>query len=73
MDMEPIQMIAMRMNRKVKPGEMWFKLPHISAFVNDKVAIVFVVNKDNEPVSIVDDPDLFPSDMLITQLRLLNQ
>lgn len=38
--------------------------------VTDKVALVFIVN-DSKPVTLEDDPALFPSDDLITRLRLL--
>lgn len=63
-----MQMIAMRL--RITEGYI-MPLPHMSAYVNDKVAIVFVVNKDNKPLAIEDDVNLFPSDALITQLRLL--
>jgi hypothetical protein len=65
---DPLQMIAMRMRWT---SGMLFPLPHISAYVKGNVAIVFVVNKENKPVCLEDDAELFPSDSLITQLRLL--
>jgi hypothetical protein len=40
--------------------------------LNDKEVAVFVVT-DGEPIVIKDGTDLFPSDTLITQLRLLKK
>ena len=39
---------------------------------NSKVYI-FVLTRDGKPVTLEDDSPLFPSDQLITQLRLLEQ
>lgn len=55
---------------RIREGDI-IPLPHISFFFAEGKAIVFIVNKDHKPVVIEDDPDLFPSDMLVTQLRLL--
>lgn len=66
--MHPIGMISMRM--RIPNGER-FPLPHIDAYVTKDVAVVFTIDKSNRPVIIEDDPGLFPSDTLITQLRLL--
>lgn len=64
---DPLQMIAMRM--KIAQGEA-FPFDHISAFSNDKVAVVLVV-KGSQVTTIEDDAGLFPSDTLITKLLLL--
>lgn len=67
-EMHPIGMISMRLH--FKSGDR-FPLPHIDAYVTKDVAVVFAIDKSNRPVIIEDDPALFPSDTLITQLRLL--
>lgn len=61
------KLLAMRM--RVPEGS---KLPfeHLSMHVTDTAAFVFLVTK-GKPVTIEDDASLFPSDQLITQLRLL--
>lgn len=64
----PIDMIAMRL--RLTPGQR-FPMKDIHAYTDSGVAYVFVVNTDGKYVVIEDDPDLFPSDKLITQLRLL--
>lgn len=42
----------------------------LECYVTDSKAIVFIVNKAQH-LTIEDDPGLFPSDSLITQLRLI--
>lgn len=39
--------------------------------LEDHVAVFVVTNEDSKPVTILDGVDLFPSDTLVTQLRLL--
>ena len=67
-EQHPISMISMRLH--LKSGD-YFPLPHIDAYLGPNCAIVFVVTKDHKAVIIEDDSALFPSDTLITQLRLL--
>ena len=71
--MDPLQLIAARLRLPMEPGlRLEFpNLDHIHVYTKGvDTAIVFLVIK-GEPVTIVDDPSLFPSDNLITQLRLL--
>lgn len=67
-EIHPVGMISMRLH--LTEGAK-FPLPHIDAYICNGVAIVFVITKDFKPIIIEDDPALFPSDTLITQLRLL--
>ena len=64
----PIEMINMRLHT---PEYGRINLNWIDAYVSDTVALVFVVDRHDNPVTLKDDPHLFPSDTLITQLRLL--
>jgi len=41
--------------------------------LNDDEAVVFVVTDANKALLILDDLSLFPSDALVTQLRLLEK
>lgn len=61
------QLMAMRL--RVPEGNR-FPADHLSLHVTDKKAFVFLVNK-GQATTLEDDPDLFPSDQLITQIRLL--
>lgn len=63
----PMQLLfgRMRWDKYIAPP-----LEHISMYVTPSSAIVFVV-KNGVPTTIEDDPNMFPSDTLITQLRLL--
>jgi len=63
----PEAMIYMRL--RFAPG-MKIPLDFLRAYVTDEVACVFIM-VNNKPVVLEDDPSLFPSDSLITQLRLL--
>lgn len=63
----PLAMIAMRL--RIRNGDPW-PVDHMTAHVTDNEAFVFIVNK-GKPTVIEDDPALFPSDALITQLRLI--
>lgn len=63
-------MRLLMMRLRVPEGHI-FPLPHVSLYVNSKKAYVFGVNKNEEPFTLEDDPELFPSDLLITQLRLI--
>lgn len=73
MRMNPMQLIMARLRLPIMEG-MQLRLPGVDdahCYCEDgKAAIVFIV-KDGKPVVIEDDPHLFPSDSLITQLRLL--
>ena len=66
-DSHRLRMIAMRLhlNQGVK-----FPFQHISTAVTTDHVLVFVVQKD-QYVVLKDDRGLFPSDTLVTQLRLL--
>lgn len=72
----PLDMIFMRMRMgKYDPAatlQMNVIIPFnfIEAYCKDGKAFVFVVTKQNRAVTL-EDGDLFPSDSLITQLRLL--
>ena len=73
--MDPLELIVARLRLpNLMPGIRNVSLPnidHISTYTKGTdVAIVFIV-KGAVPVTIQDDPALFPSDSLITQLRLL--
>lgn len=63
------EMLAMRMR--------WYELgapkgfEACNCYKRDEDVFVFVVPKQGEPLIITDDAALFPSDKLITQLRLL--
>jgi hypothetical protein len=70
MNVTPMQMIAMRLFRNAKEGHKVHPFQHMDAFVDEHVAVVFIIH-NNKPVTIEDDVYLFPSDSLITQLRLL--
>lgn len=63
----PMAMIAMRLRL---PEGHKFNVDHIHAFLDKEKAFVFIVNK-GQSVTIEDEVDLFPSDALITQLRLI--
>lgn len=72
--MDPLELICARLRLpSMMPGTR-ITLPninHISIYLQGTdVAIVFLV-KGKTPTIIEDDPGLFPSDSLITQLRLL--
>lgn len=62
------EMIGMRL-RFVENSSMPFR--HLSAYWNDNVACVMVVTNSGKPVMLEDDPGLFPSDTLITQLKMI--
>lgn len=64
-DVGPLQMLFMRMRWSICP------FPHINAYVDNGKAYVFIVGMNGEPQVLKDDYNLFPSDTLITQLRLL--
>ena len=71
--MDPLQLIAARLRLPMEQGMRmeWPNLDHINVYTKGAdTAIVFIV-KGGKPVCIEDDPSLFPSDNLITQLRLL--
>jgi len=63
------QMIAMRLHTPA--GEM-LPFQHLSVCQLQDKTFVFVV-QDNQAVTLEDDPVLFPSDSLITSLRLLQR
>ncbi len=62
------EMLAIRL--RLKSGQS-LPLRHIAAFCDDKTAVVMVVLPNGKAVMIEDDVNLYPSDTLITQLRLL--
>lgn len=77
----PMSMICMRMKWGMfsdpGPDSAGFMMPqvpfeHISVHLTKEVAIVFIVSK-GEPVTIKDDANIFPSDALVTQLRMLEE
>jgi hypothetical protein len=66
-DQENMELLFKRL--RIKEG-MRVPLDFVSCHVTETVAYCFVVSR-GEAVIIKDDPDLFPSDSLITKLRLL--
>jgi len=77
----PMSMISMRMKwgcfgdkRTDQDDFMMHPVPfeHMSVHVSKEKAVVFIVTK-GEPVTITDDKALFPSDALVTQLRMLEE
>lgn len=73
----PIEMLFMRLRigkfdpRGVTMLQVDLPFNYIDAYLKDGKAYVFVVNKTNEAVILEDDVNLFPSDKLITELRLI--
>jgi len=63
---ELLEMIGMRL--RVPVGVQLFDF--IAAHAGPRTTFVFVVSK-GQPVTLEDDNELFPSDALVTQLRLL--
>lgn len=53
------------------PTSPWPMFKNIHAVLTDTKAFVFVVRDDDQAVIIEDDATLFPSDALMTQLKLL--
>jgi hypothetical protein len=70
----PLEMITMRLHIHTDEG-MLLTIPGlnwIDAYVTDTKAVVFVVDKNEKTVMLEEaDPLLFPSDTLISQLRLI--
>lgn len=63
------RMIGMRL--RLADGSR-FPFDHISSHLCDDKVLVFIVpHNKSDAVILEDDPNLFPSDTLITQLRLL--
>lgn len=63
------KMITMRLHM---PEGADLALDHLSTALGDDVVFVFVV-QNNKPVVLEDEKGLFPSDVLVTQLRLLSK
>jgi hypothetical protein len=63
------RMIGMRL--RLSNGVRW-PYQHLSSALAGEKVFVFVV-QDNQPVTLVDEAPMFPSDQLITQLRLLQK
>ena len=73
----PMSMLCMRMQwgpySRVEPSELsTLPFEHVGVHLGENKAIIFVVTK-GEPVTITDDKALFPSDALVTQLRMLEE
>jgi hypothetical protein len=62
-----LNMLAMRL--RVKEGEVW-PFDSIQTSLGNEKIFVFIVQGD-KPAILEDDADLFPSDTLVTQLRLI--
>lgn len=62
-----LRLLGMRM--RWASGQL-IPFAHLSIHTSAALAIVFIVHK-GQPVVLEDDPGLFPSDDLITKLRLL--
>lgn len=71
--MPPLQLLAARLRLDALPvgtKVTWPNLDYLEGYIKNDVAIIFIV-KGGKPLTIEDDPGLFPSDALVTQLRLL--
>ena len=66
-DLQRMRMLNMRL--RINEGYL-LPFDHISTGLGGDHVFVFVV-KDGKPVTLTDDAAMFPSDALITQLRLL--
>lgn len=62
-------MLAMRL--RIKEGELW-GFDHIDTALGKDKVFVFILQGDS-PAVLEDDAALFPSDTLITQLRLIRK
>lgn len=63
------QMLAMRL--RIKEGDLW-GFDHIDTALGKEKVFVFILQDDKAAV-LEDDLGLFPSDTLITQLRLIQK
>lgn len=70
-EMEPYRMKVLAMRLRLRDGERFPYQFLTTAYANDKV-FVFVV-QDGQAVTLTDEAPMFPSDQLITQLRLLDK
>lgn len=69
----PVQMIWARLLGVGRPSTgVEHNFQHLSAHIGSDKAFVFVVHNE-QAVVLEDDPGLFPSDRLITQLRALTK
>jgi hypothetical protein len=63
-----MEMLGMRMGWQY---HVYGSFRHIAAFEYDTVVHVWAVTKDNQSVTLDDEAGMYPSDTLITKLRLL--
>lgn len=64
-----LEMIAMRL--RIPQGQKW-PFDYVNTAVGNEKIFVFIV-QDDQPVILEDSKALFPSDVLITQLRLIQK
>jgi hypothetical protein len=69
---DPLQLLVMRLRRNYNPGEIidWAPLEHIHVYVGEVKAFVMFV-KDDTATTLEDDANLYPSDTLLAQLKLV--
>lgn len=67
-EMDPMQLLYGRL--RIRMGEQ-IPAKHVSLYVSGEQAVVFLVANDGKVAVLEDDPALFPSDKLITEIRLL--
>ena len=69
---DPLQLLVMRLRRNYNPGKIidWAPLEHIHVYVGDVKAFVMFV-KDDTSTTLEDDANLYPSDTLLAQLKLV--
>jgi hypothetical protein len=72
MQIDPLHLLATRLRRIPEPGAMinWTPLDHLAVFIGDNKAFVTYI-KDDHAVTLEDDAALFPSDILLAQLKLV--
>jgi hypothetical protein len=62
----------MRLRRDYNPGTImdWSPLEHIDVYIGDTKAYITVI-KDDAAVVLEDDANLYPSDILLAQLKTI--
>jgi hypothetical protein len=68
----PLQLLVMRLRRDYNPGTImdWSPLEHIDVYIGDTKAYITVI-KDDAAVVLEDDANLYPSDILLAQLKTI--
>jgi len=63
-----LEMLGMRMGWHL---HVYGQFRNVAAFEYDDVVHIWVITKDNQSVTLDDEAGMFPSDAVITKLRLL--